>query len=303
MSDRFTSARTSRRSFLAELAALGGGGGVLAACTRAVGSAGGASASVAAASANAIGLQLYTVRDRLQQDFEGTLEEVARVGYTKVEFAGYYNRTPEQVRALLDRLKLTSPSSHIGVNLLRQDLAGQIAMAKTIGHEYVTAPSYPLPRGGGTLADWRNVVAEFNKWGAACRAAGLRFAFHNHAGEFAPIEGRPGMDILLRETDPALVDFELDLYWARFADQDPLQLFERYPGRFAMWHVKDMREPTGSKAMAPVGQGEIDFRAIFARARQSGLRHFFVEHDNAAQTGGSLESIRASHQHLRQILA
>src|SRR5688572_1941014 len=116
MSDRFTAARTSRRSFLAELAALGVGGGVLAACARAGGAAAGAPAArapaargAAAPSANAIGVQLYTVRDQLQRDFEGTLEQVARIGYTRLEFAGYYDRTPEQVRAILDRLKVTAP--------------------------------------------------------------------------------------------------------------------------------------------------------------------------------------------------
>ena len=271
------------------------GSSLLAACsTRATGNRN-------AASRDAIGLQLYTVRDLLQRDFDGTLAEVARIGYRKVEFAGYFGRTPAQVRAVLDRVGLTAPSAHVGVNLLRQDLPAQIASAKTIGHEYLTAPSYPLTR-TATLADFQRMAADFTAWGKACRDAGLRFAFHNHSVEFQQVGGRPGFEVLLTETDPALVDFELDLYWARFAGVDPVDLIERYPGRFTMWHVKDMRDPANTKAMVPVGAGEIDFKAIFARAGRSGLRHFFVEHDNAAQTGGSLASIQASHAHLQRIL-
>jgi len=298
----------SRRTFLFELAAMGVGTSVLAACASSAGSraaSAGASASVGAgagANANMIGLQLYTVRDLLQKDFDGTIEQLAKIGYKNLEFAGYYNRTPEQVRALLDRLQLVSRSSHIGAPLMRQDAAGQIRAAKTIGQEYITLPSYNFGKEG--LAGWRKGVAEFNQWGAMCRDAGLRLAYHNHAAEFAPLEGTTGYDVLVKEVDPKLVDFELDVYWVRFADQDPLALFAKYPGRFAMWHAKDMMLTDGTKGMAPVGKGTIDFKAIFARARESGMKYFFVEHDTAAQyPGGSLASVQASHDYLRQLLA
>ncbi len=308
----------ARRAFVrdAALAGLGaaGLGAALAACARAGRAAAGAAspaaaspaaaAPAAAAPAGRIGVQLYTVRDLMQQDFEGTLARVAAIGYREVEFAGYYGRTPEQVRATLDRLGLAAPSSHIGVALLRADLAGQLRAARAIGHAYVTAPSYPIARTGAGEEAWKQAAAEFNRWGAACREQGLRFAYHNHDWELRPIAGgRSGLDVLIAETDPALVDFELDLYWAVHAGRDPLQLFGQYPGRVALWHVKDMREPQGAKAMAPVGGGAIDFRAIFAQRGQSGLRHFFVEHDNAAQVGGSLPSIEASYAYLRRLLA
>jgi sugar phosphate isomerase/epimerase len=288
----------SRRTFLFELAAIGLGTSVLSSCAST-----GARAS-AAPSASQIGLQLYTVRDLLNKDFEGTLERVAQIGYTKVEFAGYYGRTPEQVRAILDRLRLVSPSVHVGAQLMRQDAAGQIASAKVIGQEYITIPSYNFPRTGGIDA-WKQGAAEFNKWGAMCRDAGIRLAYHNHAAEFAAVEGGPtGYDVLMREADPALVDFELDLYWAAYADQAPLALFAKYPGRFPMWHVKDMQVSQGTKSMVSVGQGTIDFKSIFAHARESGMRHFFVEHDNAATApGGPLASIQASYTNLRQLLS
>jgi sugar phosphate isomerase/epimerase len=296
----------SRRTFLFELAAMGVGTSVLAACASSAGSSAasaGASASVGAgANANMIGLQLYTVRDLLQKDFDGTIEQLAKIGYKNLEFAGYYNRTPEQVRALLDRLQLVSRSSHIGAPLMRQDAAGQIRAAKTIGQEYITLPSYNWGKEG--LAGWRKGIAEFNQWGAMCRDAGIKLAYHNHAAEFAPLEGTTGYDVLVKEVDPKLVDFELDIYWARFADQDPLALFAKYPGRFALWHVKDLAVTNDTKGMTPVGKGSIDFKTIFAHARESGMKYFFVEHDSAAQyPGGSLASAQASYEYLRQLLA
>lgn len=288
----------TRRSFLYEMAAIGVGTSVMSACASAF-SRGGATPG-----ANNIGLQLYTVRDQLEKDFDGTLAKVAAIGYTNMEFAGYYNHTPEQVRATLDRLGMVSRSSHIGANLMRQDAAAQIRSAKIIGQEYITLPSYPFARDGGIDA-WKRGAAEFNQWGALCRDAGIRLAYHNHAPEFAKIEGGPtGYDVLMRETDPALVDFEMDLYWTAYADQDPIALFARYPGRFAMWHVKDLQVTGGTKGMTPVGLGTLDFRNYFAHAREAGLKYFFVEHDTAASyPGGSLASIQASYNSLRGILA
>ena len=290
----------SRRTFLFELAAMGVGTSVLASCARAAG--GAAAGSGAGANANMIGLQMDTVRDQLTKDFDATVEQIAKIGYRNLEFAGYYNRTPEQVRALLDRVGAVSRSAHIGAPLMRQDAAAQIRSAKTIGQEYITLPSYNWGREG--LAGWRKGIAEFNTWGKMCRDAGIKLAYHNHANEFAPLEGTTGYDVLIKEVDPALVDFELDLYWAKFADQDPVALFAKYPGRFAMWHVKDMSVTGTQKGMTPVGKGTLDFKNIFANARQSGMKYFFVEHDTAGQyPGGSLASVQASYDYLRQLLA
>lgn len=287
-----------RRTFLFELAAIGVSTSVLSSCASTM------SRGASASRTSEIGLQLYTVRDLLEKDFEGTLERVAQIGYTNVEFAGYYNRTPDQVRALLDRLHIVSTSAHIGTPLMRQDAAAQIRSAQLIGQQYVTIPSYPFAKEGGVEA-WKQGAMEFNRWGALCRDAGLRLAYHNHAGEFAKLNGETsGYDVLMRETDRALVDFELDLYWAAYADQNPIALFEKYPGRFAMWHVKDLALSQGTKVMAPVGGGSLDFKAIFARAQESGMRHFFVEHDTAAtMPGGSLASIQASYSYLHQLLS
>ena len=302
MSEHDEKKELNRRTFLFQLAAMTASGSLLASCARAgVGTSTAAAATRSATSPDFIGLQLYTVRDQLQADFEGTLARIAQIGYKNMEFAGYYNRTPEQVRATLDKLNLVSTSSHIGAPLLRQDAAGQIKAAKTIGQDYITIPSYQF---GKDLAGWRKGVAEFNQWGAMCRDAGLKLAYHNHNFEFAPLDGTTGYEILQNEVDPKLVDFELDLYWARFAGQDPLALFAKHPGRFAMWHVKDMVVTDDKKGMSPVGKGTIDFKSYFAHAQQSGLKHFFVEHDSASQyPGGSLASAEASYQYLHQLLA
>jgi len=290
----------SRRAFLVDATLAAFGGGLLAACAHS----GPRATGGVRPSADRIGVQLYTVRDLMQQDFDGTLAKVAQLGYKQVEFAGYYDRTPAQVRATLDRLGLTSPSTHIGVNLLRQDAAAQIASAKTIGQAYITVPSYPYARDGGADA-FKQAAAEMNRWAAMCRDAGIRLAYHNHNAEFRAVDGATtGFDILMHDADPALMDFELDLYWATFAGQDPLALFDRYPGRFAMWHVKDMVDPQGTKAMTAVGQGTIDFPKIFAQAAKSGMRYFFVEHDTAAQyPGGSLASLQTSVTNLKRMLS
>ena len=216
MAEHDETKQVSRRTFLFELAAMGVGTSVLASCASSAagaGTAAGASAAsgirAAGVNANMIGIQMYTVRDQLQADFDGTVEKIAKIGYRNLEFAGYYNRTPEQVRALLDRLQIVSRSSHIGAQLMRQDAAAQIKAAKTIGQDYITLPSFNFGKEG--LVGWRKAVAEFNQWGAMCRDAGLRLAYHNHNFEFASLEGTTGYDVLVKATDPKLVDFELDL--------------------------------------------------------------------------------------------
>ena len=287
----------NRRTFLFEMAAIGLGTTALAACASGGKSSGGGGRN----DTNLIGLQLYTVRDELAKDFDGTLAKVAAIGYKNMEFAGYYNRTPEQVRATLDKLGLISTSTHIGAQLMVADAAAQIRSAKIIGQDYITLPSYSFGREGA--AGWKKAAAQFNQWGAMCRDAGLRLAYHNHNFEFAALDGTNGYTILLQELDPKLVDFELDLYWTVFADQKPLELFAKYPGRFAMWHVKDLLLTNGTKGMSPVGGGTIDFKTIFAHRKEAGLKHFFVEHDSAAQyQGGSLASIQASYTYLHQLL-
>lgn len=236
----------SRRRFVRDLAALSLSGTVLTSCARTGATGNGATMARSASRAvrpgvDGIGLQLYTVSDQLRTDFDGAIEKVAQIGYRQVEFAGYFNKTPEQVRALLDRLKLKSPSSHIGMDLLRRDLEAQIQIAQTIGHEYITIPSLGRSETPMNTVDaWKRIADECNAMGQKVQSRGLKLAFHSHSGEFVSVgNGKTGMDVFVTETDPSLFSFQLDLGWARVASQDPVAWFKRYPNRFRMWHVKD----------------------------------------------------------------
>jgi sugar phosphate isomerase/epimerase len=240
-----------------------------------------------------IGLQLYTVRDLMKKDFTGTLEKVAAIGYKEVEFAGYFDNKPEDVKKLLDRLGLKAPASHISIDAFREKLDATLQTAQVVGHQFLVCPWLsPLER---SLEKYKAHAAFFNKVGEACRKAGLQFAYHNHDFEFETVDGSIPYDVLLNETDPELVQMELDLFWIKKGGQDALAYFAKYPGRFPLCHVKDMDE---KRNMVDVGKGKIDFAKIFAQAPQAGLKHFFVEHDEPKEP---LQSITASCQYLKSL--
>jgi sugar phosphate isomerase/epimerase len=252
-----------------------------------------AAANPAGKSLGKIGLQLYTVRDLMKKDFTGTLEKVAAVGYKEVEFAGYFDNKPEDVRKLLDRLNLKAPATHISIEALRDRLDSVIQTAKAVGHQYIVCPWLsPMER---SLENYKAHAAFFNKVGEACRKAGIQFAYHNHDFEFETKDGKIPYDVLLDETDSKLVQMELDLFWIKKGGHEALAYFAKYPGRFALCHVKDMDE---NQKMVDVGRGKIDFGKIFAQAKQAGLKHFFVEHDEPKD---SLQSITASCQYLKNL--
>lgn len=226
-----------------------------------------------------IGLQLYTVRAAMAKDFDGTLARVAAIGYREVEFAGYFDHSPADVRAALDRHGLSAPSAHIGTAAaLTRDWARTREAAKVAGHKYLVVAG--LAEGERrTLDDYRRVADLFNTAGDSARRMGMRLAYHNHDFEFAPMARKLPYDILLERTDPALVAMEMDLFWVTRAGQNPLAWFERYPGRFEMVHVKDM-DGSPERQMVDVGRGTIDFSRIFANRARAGIRHYFAEHDD-----------------------
>jgi sugar phosphate isomerase/epimerase len=242
----------------------------------------------------AIGLQLYTVRNLLREDFEGTMEQVAAVGYDQVEFAGYYDRSPDQVRTLINRLNLDPVATHVGYNQVRDNLDEVLATSQTIGIKTIVVPS--LPGDIRQYIDGYRTVAEvLNAAGARSREMGIGMGYHNHAFEFDPIDGQIPYDVLLNETDPDLVTMEVDLFWMVRGGHDPLDYFARYPGRFGLSHVKDM---TADGDMVAVGEGQMDFAAIFAQSDQSGMQYYIVEHDNPDDP---MVSIRTSYQYLDQL--
>ena len=243
-----------------------------------------------------VGLQLYTVRDLMKADLPGTLRKVAQSGYKEVEFAGYFGRTPAQIRALLKKDGLSSPSTHIPLETLEKDSVRAFADAKAIGHEWVTVPWIPEDR-RKTIDDWKKIAALLSQLAPQAKSAGLRLAYHNHDFEMRPIGGTRPYDVLLSETDPSLVDFEMDLYWVNFGGADPFDFFKRYPGRFKLAHVKDSAGPPDNK-MVDVGQGKIDFRTIFAASDKAGFKHYFVEHDQPADP---IATIRNSYRYLHAL--
>ncbi|HEX2781419.1 MAG TPA: sugar phosphate isomerase/epimerase [Gemmatimonadaceae bacterium] len=301
-------ASQDRRTFLTTLggAALAASGlGALACVSRggstaAESTAAGSMATAGGAKIRPIGVQLYTVRDEMQKDVAATLARVAQIGYTEVEFAGYFDKTPAQIRAILDQNGLTAPSSHVPLQMLQGDLAGVIAAAKTIGHQYIVCPWLDPSQRGSTTDAWKSFGATLTDIGRRLQQAGLQFAYHNHDFEFKKIGDTVPFEVLLANSDPQLVKIEMDLYWATKGGQDPLAWFAKYPGRFPLVHVKDGRG--AALDMAPVGQGTIDWKRIFAKRDQGGIRHYFVEHDNAAEgPGGAFASITTSYNYLRDL--
>jgi sugar phosphate isomerase/epimerase len=243
-----------------------------------------------------VGLQLYTVRDLMKADLPGTLAKVAAIGYKEVEFAGYFGRTPAQIRELLRRDGLTSPSTHLAFESLDTNWQKQLDDAKAVGHHWATI-AYIAEEKRKTLDDWKRHAATFNRAAAQAKAAGLRFAYHNHDFEFKAIDGTRPYDILLKETDPSLVDFEMDIFWVVFGGANPIDLINQYPKRFALAHVKDS-SGLPDKKMVDVGQGTIDFRSIFAQSDKAGFKHYFVEHDKPADP---IATIRNSYKYLHAL--
>jgi sugar phosphate isomerase/epimerase len=244
-----------------------------------------------------IGVQLYTVRRELEKDFEGTLSKVAALGYREVEFAGYFGHRPAEVKSLLKRLGLDAPAAHVQLAELRGDLKAMTDAAHTIGHRYLLLAWTP-PEERRTLEQYRRLADLCNEAGAALRREGLQFAYHNHDFEFAPLEGKIPYDLLLERTDPHAVKLEMDLYWTLKGGASPVEYFRRHPGRFHLLHVKDM-DATPRRFFADVGRGTIDFKSIFARSREAGVRHYFVENDEPA--GSPFESLRVSLDYLRRL--
>lgn len=228
------------------------------------------------------GLQLYAVRDAAQRDLAGTLTALAAMGYREVELAGLYGKTAAEFRAALDAAGLKAPAGHVGIPALTDQLEQTIADAKVLGHRYLILPW--VGEEYRTADGWQRAADLLNHAGERCRQAGLTVGYHNHGFEFAPLpEGADapftsGYTALLRLTDPALVVFELDLFWARQGGADALAFFSGFPGRFRAVHVKDM---AADGTMVDVGAGVMDWPVLLGAARSAGVTHFFAEHDEA----------------------
>lgn len=272
------------------------------------------SAQAPAAMALPLGLQLYSVREQLPKDWDGTLAAVARIGYKEVEAAGYYNHTAAQVNQSMKNAGLKLVSTHYGFTDLAPHLDEVIDFNHQLGLQYIICPSpgrrHPAPRptaaeiaarraqaaragasgrgrGQGfrpsplTLDDWKYNAEQFNIFGEKINAAGMRFGYHNHTTEFVQTEGQIPLEVLIQNTDPDKVHFEMDAGWAVEGGGNPVELMRRYPNRFVMLHVKDFKPAAAGARATPteLGRGHIDYAPIFAEARKVGIQHCFVEQE------------------------
>lgn len=265
----------NRRDFTLAMAAL------LAGCGR-----NGGPEPESTAKTSPLGVQLYSVRDLMAADVEATLDLVAAAGFEQVEFAGYFERSPQEWRRLLDARGLTPVAAHIGKAQFVADAARVIDHAAEMGHRYVVIPA--VPDDERSLDDFRRHAADFNRWGEACAQSGIQFTYHNHMFEFEETDGQVHYDLLLAETDPELVRMELDLCWAEGANADAVAYFEAWPGRFPLCHLKDF----AAGRDADIGTGSVDFETVLAAAETAGLEHGFVERDRPED---SAESIQANY--------
>jgi sugar phosphate isomerase/epimerase len=261
----------------------------------------------ALAEAPVIGLQLYTVREQMGKDPLGTLARVAQIGYNSVENATYtgtekfYGMDPATYKKVLADNGLKANSGHYRLGeetdkgaivngTLLYDWQKAVDDASAVGIQYMVC-AYLSAQERGDLDHYKKLADIFNKAGETCKKAGIQFCYHNHDFEFVLQNGVFPYDILLEKTNKDLVKMEVDLYWVKKAGQDPLALFQKHPGRFPLWHVKDMSKEA-DQSFAEVGSGIIDFKTIFQHKQQAGMKYFFVEQDKCP--GSPFDSIAQS---------
>ncbi|MDO8544067.1 MAG: sugar phosphate isomerase/epimerase [Opitutaceae bacterium] len=255
-----------------------------------------------------LGLQLYSLRDKMKESPIAALDLAKSYGVKEVELAGTGNLTPEQFASELKKRGLVPISGHFGYNVFDKDVAAVIRDAKTLGLKYVNVPYPPVGKDkifSEELA--HQTAAKFNEWGAACKAAGLTFGYHPHGLEFRPTaSGGTVFDILVRETKPELVSFQMDVYWVYYAGQDPVKLLEKYPNRWSTLHIKDMLKGlatglhtggTPPTAKVTVGMGQIDYASVLRAAQKIGVKHYFLEDE----TPTPLQCIPDSFKYLRAL--
>ena len=237
-----------------------------------------------------IGLQLYTLRESVAKDVPGVFSQVAKAGYSELEMFGlsaenkFFGHTVKETAALLKQNNLTSPSGHympekfLFNNGNGDDLKNLCDVANQLGNSYLIIP-WMSEEKRNSIDKYKAIAERLNKAGEICKSANLQLAYHNHDFDFANLNGEHGYNILLKNTDSKLVKMEMDLYWVVRAGYDPVALFKSNPGRFHLWHVKDMNKNDKTQN-TEVGNGSLDFKTIFAAAKLAGVKHYIVEQEN-----------------------
>jgi len=246
-----------------------------------------------------LGVQLYSVRDAVSKNLEVALEKLASIGFDNIELFGYngtfFGKSATEFKSILDKTGISVFSSHHttgyamkGKGTLTDNWEKSVADLHSIGAKYM-ACSYLFPN-ERTTENYKALPELLDKSGSVTKAAGIQFAYHNHDFEFQKFEDTLVYDHILTKTSSSLVKMEMDLYWTAKAGQDPIKYFDKYPGRFELWHVKDMS--AGAGEITEIGNGVIDFDRIFADRKKAGLKHWFVEQDTSK--GDMFESLKTS---------
>jgi sugar phosphate isomerase/epimerase len=244
-----------------------------------------------------VGIQLYSVRKEMLADAVGTLKQLAKIGYKELESArsekgNYYGLQPKEIKKVASDLGMTLRSGHVHVD---KDWQRSIDSAAEAGQDYLVCSS--LPSKGQTVDNYKKVAETFTKAGEDCKKSNIIFGYHNHEYEFEKENGQVLYDILLSSTDPNLVTWELDLGWVVASGNDPLAYFNKYPGRFPLWHLKDM--DVAKQRSTEFGKGQIKVLEILKNAKKSGVKHIFVEQEEYAST--ALESMKYDFDYLQKL--
>lgn len=258
--------------------------------------------------ASKISIQLYTLRDQLQEDLEGTVESLADIGYRRVEHAGFVGRNVKEFKAALDAVGIRATSGHVAIPqpFDADTWAASLRDARTLGSRYIVNPVYGINFGTGAVvrdrATWTAFARDLNRAGRMAKKAGIRLGYHNHNWEFFSLLDEPGTtgyDVLLEETDPRYVHLEMDLFWVTRGARDPVDLVKRLGRRVRQYHVKDL-DQAGS--FADLGEGLIDFRRIFRAHR---AEEYIVERDDAGvaprTTEQAIQTARTGFEYLRAL--
>jgi sugar phosphate isomerase/epimerase len=253
-----------------------------------------------------VGLQLYTLREQLPKDVAAALKKVAEIGYKEVEVYDLYGKTAKQFAQLLKDNGLAAPSGHYETKHIKGSWQKCIDDAQELDMKYMVNAILDR-REATTWDEYKQLVPLFNNAAEQTQKAGIQFCYHNHNFEFAKFGDTTALDFFLKELDPKLVQFEMDCFWVTHAGQDPVAYFQKYPGRFPLLHIKDLKDkPAPSLKLddhvglfAEVGHGTIDYKRIFAAAREGGMKHYFVEQDYCERS--PFESIAMSYDYLHQL--
>ena len=256
-----------------------------------------------------IGLQVYSIRDECEKDFEAAIKKVAAIGYKAVElYTPFFNKQPSEMLRILKENGLSCPSAHFMKGVTEDGWNKHVEYAQALGMRYMLAPG-PESVGHDSLDDYRRMADFFNKLGERCKKAGMQFAYHNHNFEFKQFDGVIAYDELLRRADPELVKMQLDCFWVTRAGKDPVDYLTKHPGRFPLLHIKDLKpgfapvtttERQKVNPFTEVGHGIIDWKRIFKAAPAGGVKQYYVEQDVCDRP--SLESVQISYQYLRGLV-